>query len=90
MTWWKQIMGPKAASGSVAKNRLKMVLSHDRGDNLSPGLIEEIRDDIIEAITKRLSLDRDNVVVHVQNSGREQRLIAEIPLALETPRRRSR
>jgi cell division topological specificity factor len=87
MAWLKSMFASKPASGSVAKNRLQMVLRHDRGD-LPPGLLEEIRDDIIEVLTKRLSLDRDNVVINLQHTARESRLVAEIPLLQTAPRRR--
>lgn len=90
MTWLKAILGGgKPASGSVAKNRLQMVLTHDRGD-LPPALLEQIRDDIVEVITKRLSLDRQNVVVHLNHTARESRLVAEIPLQVAGGGRRRR
>jgi len=87
MAWLKSIFATKPASGSVAKNRLQMVLRHDRGD-LPPGLLEEIRDEIIEVITKRLSLDKDNVVINLHHTARETRLVAEVPLLHTKPRRR--
>jgi cell division topological specificity factor len=87
MPWLKSIFAAKPASGAVAKNRLQMVLRHDRGD-LSPGLLEEIRDEIIEVITKRLSLDREKVVVKLHHTARESRLVAEIPLLQSRPHRR--
>jgi cell division topological specificity factor len=56
-----------------------MVLTNDRS-NVSPGLLEEIKDDIIEVIAKRLAIDPDNVIVNLTQTNRESRLVAEIPL----------
>jgi cell division topological specificity factor len=79
MGWLSRIFGHQESSSSVAKNRLQMVLTHDRSD-ISPGLIEEIKDDIIEVIARHLEVNRDSVVVSLTRSQRESRLVAEIPL----------
>lgn len=79
MGWLDKIFKPQQKSGSVAKTRLQMVLTNDRS-NVSPGLLEEIKDDIIEVIAKRLTIDPDNVIVNLSQTNRESRLVAEIPL----------
>lgn len=79
MSWFSRFFGQKEASSSVAKRRLQMVLVHDRSD-VSPGLIAQIKDDIIEVIAKRLAIDPEHVVVNLSQSARESRLVAEIPL----------
>jgi cell division topological specificity factor len=87
MGWINRILGREEKSGSVAKSRLQMVLTHDRSD-ISPGLIEAIKDDIIEVIAKRLDIDSKNVVVNLTTSRQESRLVAEIPLNPNGRRRR--
>jgi cell division topological specificity factor len=79
MNWLDRLLGRKERSSSVAKARLQMVLTHDRSD-ISPGLIEQIKDDIIEVIAKRLAIDPDQVVVNLTGNAHESRLVAEIPL----------
>ncbi len=79
MSWFDRILGRNEKSGAVAKRRLQMVLVQDRSD-ISPGLLEQIKDDIIEVITRRLNVDRDNVVVNLDHTATENRLIAEVPL----------
>ena len=83
MSWLDKIFKPQKKSGSVAKTRLQMVLTNDRS-NVSPGLLEEIKDDIIQVIAKRLSIDSDNVIVNITQTQRESRLVAEIPLQANT------
>jgi cell division topological specificity factor len=79
MSWLNRLLGKKETSSSVAKQRLQMVLIHDRSD-ISPGLLEQIKDEIIEVIARRLSIDSENVVVNLTQSSSESRLVAEIPL----------
>ncbi|MFO7538513.1 MAG: cell division topological specificity factor MinE [Chloroflexota bacterium] len=79
MSWINRLLGKKETSSSVAKQRLQMVLIHDRSD-ISPGVIEQIKDEIIEVIARRLSIDSENVVINLTQSSNESRLVAEIPL----------
>lgn len=87
MNWFERLLGKKEKSGATAKQRLQMVLIHDRAD-ISPGLLEQIKDDIIEVIAKRLEINPDTVVVNLDNTTQESRLVAEIPL-LQNGRRRA-
>ncbi len=86
MGWLNRLFKSEEKSGSVAKTRLQMVLTHDRS-RISPGLLEEIKDDIIEVIAKRLDIDPDNVVVNLDTNRRESRLVAEIPIQSNGRRR---
>lgn len=79
MSWINRLFGQKEKSGAVAKQRLQMVLIHDRSD-VSPGVLEQIKDEIIEVIARRLAIDTEHVEVNLAQSGRESRLVAEIPL----------
>ncbi len=79
MGWLDRFFKSEEKSGTVAKSRLQMVLTHDRS-SISPGLIEEIKDDIIRVISKRLEVDPDNVIVSLTTTRQESRLVAEIPI----------
>lgn len=79
MSWINRLFGREEKSASAAKSRLQMVLTHDRSD-ISPGLIEEIKDDIIAIIAKRLAINPDHVQVNLTRTQKESRLVAEIPL----------
>ncbi len=79
MSWLRRLFKREETSSAVAKTRLQMVLTHDRAD-ISPGLIELIKDDIIEVLADRLAIERDAVIVHLTQSANENRLVAEVPL----------
>ncbi|MAU02012.1 MAG: cell division topological specificity factor MinE [Anaerolineaceae bacterium] len=88
MNWFERLLGKQEKSGATAKQRLQMVLIHDRAD-VSPGLLEQIKDDIIEVIAKRLEINPETVVVNLDNTSQESRLVAEIPLLQPNGRRRA-
>jgi cell division topological specificity factor len=79
MSWLNRLLGKQEPSGQTAKQRLQMVLIHDRAD-LPPGLLELIKDDIIQVIARHTAIDTDKVVIHLQQNTQENRLVAEIPL----------
>ncbi len=74
-------------SSQVAKQRLQLVLVHDRA-NISPGLLEKIKDDIINVISRHIEIDRSNVRVSFTQQGSQSRLVADIPLGGNTRGRR--
>ncbi len=69
-----------SSSSDVAKQRLQLVLVHDRS-NISPGLMAVIRDDIISVISRHVDIDRSGVEINFSQQGRESRLVADIPLS---------
>ena len=88
MGFLDRLMGRgEPSSREVAKQRLQLVLVHDRA-NISPGLLAKIKDEIINVISRHIEIDRDNVQVNFTQQGRESRLVADIPV-LGTRRRRS-
>ncbi len=86
MNWLDRLLGKNESSGQMAKQRLQMVLIHDRAD-LPPGMLELIKDDIIQVIAKHMAIDTEKVVVHLEQDTQENRLVAEIPLLATRARR---
>jgi len=76
------------ASKDVARDRLKLVLKYDRTD-VSPAIMEQMRDEIIDVISKHVDIDREGVEITLHQEANENRLVADIPL-IKNPRRRSR
>ena len=79
MSWFDRLLRQNQSSSNVAKDRLKMVLTHDRAA-IPPGMVAVLKDDIIDVITKRISVDPDSVIITIDRSGPESMLIAEIPI----------
>jgi cell division topological specificity factor len=81
MSWFKRLRGQQQPSSrDTAKQRLQLVLVHDRSQ-ISPGMLELIKDEIIAVISKHIEIDTDGVQVQFTQGDRESKLVADIPLA---------
>ena len=80
MSFFDRMLGRKGSNSSnVAKNRLQLVLVHDRVD-LSPGKMDQLKDDLIEVISKYVEIDQHGIDIALTNSNRQSRLTAQIPV----------
>lgn len=77
--WMDSIRLGKNKSADQAKERLQLVLIHDRTD-LSPKAVEAMKNEIIDVISRYIEIDPTAVEIRVTQEGREQRLMADIPL----------
>jgi cell division topological specificity factor len=75
----------ESPSGKVAKERLRLVLAHDRS-NISPALLDTLKDEIISVISRHVAIDAESVQVTFTQNARESRLVADIPLAARRKR----
>lgn len=87
-TFIDRILGRDKSSAKQAKERLKLVLIHDRTD-LNPGTLDNLKDELIDVISRHVDIDPSAVQIKMTQDGRQQRLIADIPLN-PAGRRRSR
>lgn len=87
-TFIDRILGRDKSSAKQAKERLKLVLIHDRTD-LNPGTLDSLKDELIDVISRHVDIDPSAVRIEMTQDGRQQRLIADIPLN-PAGRRRSR
>jgi cell division topological specificity factor len=71
------------ASARAAKERLQLVLIHDRTD-ISPVVMDLLKGEIIDVISKHVDIDREGVEINLTQTQRENRLVANIPL-LDAP-----
>lgn len=76
----------KKKSAESAKERLQLVLVHDRTD-LTPEQLNSLKDDLLKAISQYIDIDPEAVQIGVERNGRSQRLVADIPLRSVTRQR---
>lgn len=74
----------KKQSGSVAKDRLKLVLMSDRA-GCSPEVMEKIKNDIIAVISKYIEIDQEGLDINITQSAADGEdagpaLYANIPI----------
>jgi cell division topological specificity factor len=72
-------------SGDVAKDRLKLLLVSDRA-NCSPDMMEQIKNEIIQVISKYMDIDTEGLDIQITqtesegNNGTVPALFANIPI----------
>lgn len=75
----------KKSSGSIAKDRLKLVLVSDRA-NCSPDIMEQIKKDIIDVLSKYVEIDFEGLDIKItqtdsdNDNGTVPALFANIPI----------
>ena len=69
----------KEKSGSVAKERLQLVLIHDRND-IAPETLNALRVEMIQTIKKYLEIDEGGIEIELNKEDRSVALVASIPL----------
>ena len=68
----------------VAKDRLKLILIHDRGD-IDPETIDKIRMEILQVRSKYIEIEADDVEIALNRAGSDEdgngpALVANIPI----------
>lgn len=84
--WLEWLTGQRNKSAGQAKERLKLVLINDRTD-LSPDELEAMKNEILEVISRHIEIDPSLISITMAQEGREQRLLADIPLKPVSRRR---
>ena len=78
-----KLFSNKTSSKEVAKDRLKLILIHDRSD-LSPELLELIKGEIMKVISTYAEIDSSEVDIRLtrtdESEGNSPALIASIPI----------
>jgi cell division topological specificity factor len=88
MSFFEKVGLGRSRSAKSAKERLQLVLVHDRA-GISPGKLESLKDDLIDVISRHLEVDTENVEITLTRDRDQQRLVADIPLAPSRLRRRA-
>jgi len=74
-----RLFGKDEGSKKAAKDRLRLVLVHDR-TSLSPRLIESLKEDLIHVISKYMEIDKEGLEVALDQEEDTMALIANIPI----------
>ena len=63
----------------VACNRLRVVLMQDR-TNLTPQLLERMRSELVELLSKYLEMDKEALELNLEQEGEQMALMLSIPV----------
>jgi len=68
-----------SSSRTVAKERLRLVLVHDRV-GVSPQLLQSLKTDLIQVINNYMEIDEEALEVSLDSSENQVALVANIPV----------
>lgn len=76
----KSLLGKEpAGTKNLAKERLRLVLVHDRA-TVSPHLLESLKEDLIKVISNYMEIDQDALDVQLNRDDESVALVANIPV----------
>jgi len=74
-----RVFGRDHSSAAVAKERLRLVLVHDR-TNVSPQFLETLKEELISVITRYMEIEEEGMDVTLQTTENQVALVANIPV----------
>jgi cell division topological specificity factor len=80
----QRLLGRQKPSGTMAKERLQLVLAHDRSD-LNPELLDQMRREILEVVQRYVEIDLEGGDVSLETEDRVTALVANLPIKRARP-----
>ncbi len=74
-----KLLRRQESSANTARERLQLVLAHDRAD-LSPDLLDQMRKEILEVVAKYVEIDIEEGAVSLETEDRMTALVANLPI----------
>lgn len=56
-------------SASIAKERLQIIVAHERGQRSQPDYLPQLQQDLLDVIRKYVPIDSDQIQVELANQG---------------------
>lgn len=70
MSFIRNIMlGRRKNSAAVAKERLQIIISHERSQRKDPEYLLALKEDLINVIAKYINIDKESVKVQLEHVG---------------------
>jgi cell division topological specificity factor len=74
-----KLLGREPASAPTARQRLQLVLAHDRSD-LNPELLQQMRREILDVVSRYVEIDMSEGDVSLETEDRVTALVANLPI----------
>ena len=74
-----KLLRRQSSSANTARQRLQLVLAHDRTD-LSSDLLDKMRQEILEVVAKYVEIDMEEGAVSLETEDRMTALVANLPI----------
>jgi len=63
------LLGRKSATASVARERLQIIISHERSQRSTPDYLPALQEEILAVLAKYMPISRDKVTVNLERLG---------------------
>jgi len=80
----RDVINKLLGRASTARQRLQLVLAHDRSD-LNPELLEKMRKEILEVVSRYVEIDLEEGEVNLATEDRVTALVANLPIRRARP-----
>ena len=76
-----RLIGGRTASAPVARERLQILLAHERGLSGRPDLLGVLRAEILAVVSRHIVLDPENVIIRMDRSKH----VSTLEIDIEVP-----
>jgi len=74
------LLGKRTKTATVAKERLQIILAHERADRSAPDFLPALQQEIVQVVAKYFPIEQDEVKVRVQRHANYA--VVELNIAL--------
>jgi cell division topological specificity factor len=86
MSLLSYFFGNKPKTASVAKERLSLIIAHERGTNRAPDFLPDLQRELIAVISKYVNVGPDDIKVQLEKQGNCEILEVNITLPDQLPK----
>jgi cell division topological specificity factor len=88
MSFLDYLLGKQRKTASVAKERLQIILAHERADREAPDFLPALQQEIVQVVAKYVTIEEDSVKVKVQRHANYA--VVELNIALSESKKAAR
>lgn len=85
MSFLSFLLGQKKPTASVAKERLQIILAHERSGRDSPDYLPQLQQELLAVISKYVNINPDDIKVNVERQDSFEILEVKIEMPQNTP-----
>ena len=78
------------SSAPAARERLQVLLAHERASVGDSDLVTKLRDEILRAISKHMQIDDDRVSVKMERGAKVTTLAVDIEIPFDTDKKKTK
>lgn len=85
MSFLSFLLGQKKPTASVAKERLQIILAHERSGRDSPDYLPQLQQELLAVISKYVNINPEDIKVNVERQDSFEILEVKIEMPQNTP-----